>query len=103
MHHNLVLLRLNHIFVYIIDVVLAQIKNFFFNMGGQESKIKNPNANVINEVKIVEVESSSSIYLIIIIAILATQLLTSLYQLHKRSLRKNYMRTLSTADHLDKV
>lgn len=72
-------------------------------MGGQESKIANPNANVINEVKIVEVENSSTIYLKIIIAIMALQLLTTVYQLHKRSLKKNYVRSMSLANELDKV
>lgn len=72
-------------------------------MGGQESKIKNPNANVINEVKIVEVESSTTIYLIIMIAIMGAQLLTTLYQLHKRSLIKSYIRSHSLANGIDKV
>lgn len=72
-------------------------------MGGQESKITNPNANVINEVKIVEVESSTTIYLIIIIVIMALQFLTTVYQLHKRSLKKNYVRSMSLANELNKV
>lgn len=72
-------------------------------MGGQKSKIENPNANVINEVKIVEVESSIQTYLIIIIAIMAMQLLVTVYQLHKRSLKKNYTRSISLANELNKV
>lgn len=70
-------------------------------MGNQESKVEHPNANVVNEIKVsVEIPT---IYLIIIIAILALQFLTTVYQLHKRSLRKNYRRNLSLANDLDKV
>lgn len=72
-------------------------------MGGQKSKIVNPNANVINEVKIVEVESSIKHYLIIMIVILALQFLTTVYQLHKRSIKKNYARSASLANDLNKV
>lgn len=72
-------------------------------MGGQTSKIQNPNANVINQVKIVEVESSVQNYLIIIIAIMAFQFATTVYQLHKRSIKKNYARSASLANDLDKV
>lgn len=70
-------------------------------MGNHDSKIDNPNANVINEIT-VEVHLPV-IYLIIIIVILAMQFLTTMYQLHKRSLRKNYIRTASLANGLDKV
>lgn len=72
-------------------------------MGGQESKIDRPNANVINEVKIVEVEASTKIYLIIIIAIMVLQFMTTLYQLHKKAIKKNYARSISLANGLDKV
>lgn len=72
-------------------------------MGGQTSKIEKPNANVINEVKIVEVESSIKIYLIIIIAIMALQFATTMYQLHKRSLKKSYARSASFGNDLNKV
>lgn len=70
-------------------------------MGGQESKVENPNANVINEIR-VEVEFPV-IYFIIIIVILAVQLLTTLYQLHKRSLRKSYVRAASMANEIEKI
>lgn len=70
-------------------------------MGARESKIENPNANVINEIKVnVEIPT---LYFIIIISILAMQLLTTLYQLHKRSLRKNYFRNASMSNDIDKV
>lgn len=70
-------------------------------MGGQESKVENPNANVINEIT-VEVKFPV-IYFVIIIVILATQLVTTLYQLHKRSLRKNYARAASMANGIEKI
>lgn len=73
----------------------------FLEMGGTDSKLEQPNANVINEIK-VEVQLPI-IYFIIIIVILALQLLTTLYQLHKRSLRKGYARAASVANNLDKV
>lgn len=70
-------------------------------MGGKESKVENPNANVINEIT-VEVEFPV-IYFIIIIVILAMQLLTTVYQLHKRSLRKNYTRAASIANGIERI
>ena len=70
-------------------------------MGNHDSKIENPNANVINEIT-VKVEYPI-IYLIIIIAILGLQFLTTLYQLHKRSLKKNYRRAASMIIDIDKV
>ncbi len=77
------------------------MNKFKLIMGGQESKIVNPNANVINEVK-VEIEFPR-IYFIIIIAILSLQLLTTMYQLHKRSLRKTYTRAASLGNGIDRV
>lgn len=70
-------------------------------MGNHDSKIDNPNANVINEIT-VKIEYPI-VYLIIIIVILILQFLTTLYQLHKRSLKKNYRRTASMALDIDKV
>lgn len=70
-------------------------------MGGTDSKIENPNANVINDI-VVKIEFPT-IYMIIIIALIAMQLLVTVYQLHKRSLRKTYIRTASLAGTLDKV
>lgn len=62
-------------------------------MGGTESKVETPNASIINEIKVnVEI---STLYLIIIISILAIQMLATLYQLQKISLRKNYIRNVS--------
>lgn len=72
-------------------------------MGGQKSKIVNPKANVINEVEIVEADSSIKIYLIIIIGIMALQFATTIYQLHKRSIKKSYARSASIANDLNKV
>ena len=70
-------------------------------MGNRDSKIENPNANMINEIT-VKVEHPI-VYLIIIIAVLVLQFLTTLYQLDKRSLRKNYERAVSMAINIDKV
>lgn len=70
-------------------------------MGSTESKIEDPNANVINDI-VVKVESPTN-YFLIIISLLATQLLVTLYQLHKRALRKNYIRAASVANDLEKV
>ena len=71
-------------------------------MGGQMSRIEKPTANVINEVQVIETESMKT-YLIIIIVKLAVQLLSTLYQLHKRFLRKSYTRTASLANGLEKI
>ena len=70
-------------------------------MGGSESKIDKPNANVVNDI-VLKVEHPT-IYFIIIIALLAAQLLVTLYQLHKRALRKYYIRAASVGNGLDKV
>ena len=64
-------------------------------MSKTQFKIENPMANVLNEVNEV-VESVNKIYLIIIIIFLAAQLATTLYQLHKRSLKKRYEKTFQT-------
>lgn len=70
-------------------------------MGGHESKIKNPSANVVNDLNITI--DCDYIYFIIIISLLVLQILITVYQLHKRSLKKNYMRTVSLANDIDKV
>lgn len=70
-------------------------------MGGTDSKVEKPNANVVNDI-VVKVEFPA-VYFIIIICLIALQLLVTLYQLHKRSLRKSYTRAASLATNLDKV
>ena len=70
-------------------------------MGNHDSKIENPNSNVINEITVNL--KYPIVYLIIIIAVLVLQFLTTLYQLDKRSLRKNYERAVSMAINIDKV
>lgn len=72
-------------------------------MGGQKSKIVNPNANVINNVEIIDHTTQlDSIWymLLIIIIISAANLIIRVYLLHKRSLRKRY---ISRANELDKI
>lgn len=72
-------------------------------MGGQESKITKPTANVVNTVDVIEKQNDPSIYLIIIIIILAAQFATVLCQMHRRSIKKNVIRSTSLANQLDKV
>ena len=69
-------------------------------MGNHDTKIENPNANVINEITVRA--EYPIIYLSIIIADLVLQFLTTLYPLHKRSLKKNYKRASSMAIDIDK-
>lgn len=72
-------------------------------MGKQQSKIVNPNANVINNVEIVDhtAQIDSLWYLLLILIVLcAVNLLLKVYLLHKRSIKKRYM---SRANELDKI
>lgn len=72
-------------------------------MGKTESKLEKPNANVVNNLEIIdhrEQINSLWILLLILIIITAVNLIMKLYILHKRSLRKRYA---SRATDLDKV
>lgn len=72
-------------------------------MGGKESKIENPNANVVNNIEIIDHTSQldSLWYLLLISTVLcAVNLLLKIYLLHKRSLRKRYV---SRANDLEKI
>lgn len=72
-------------------------------MGGKESKIDNPNANVVNNVEIIDhtTQLNSLWYLVLILTLLsAAHLLLKLYLLHKRSLRKRYA---SRGNDLEKI
>lgn len=72
-------------------------------MGKTESKIENPNANVVNKVEIVDHSkeiNSLWVLTLILVIIAATNLLLKIYIFHKRSLRKKYT---SRANDLDKV
>lgn len=72
-------------------------------MGGKNTKLDNPKANVINNVEIIDHTSqlSSLWYLLLISAILsAVNLLLKIYILHKRSLKKRY---ISRGNDLDKI
>lgn len=72
-------------------------------MGKPQSKIEKPNANVVNNVEIIdhkdEINSLWTLTLILII-IAAVNLLLKIYVLHKRSIKKKY---ISRANDLDKV
>lgn len=70
-------------------------------MGKTESKIENPNANVINDI-VIKMEFPTY-YLIILICLMIVQILINLYQLHKRSIKKNYARRMASVDNLSKV
>lgn len=72
-------------------------------MGGHESKIEKPNANVINNLEIIDhTDQLNSIrYLLLAITVISiADLSIRIYQLHKKSLRKRY---LSRANELDKI
>lgn len=92
------------VFEFLIELIYSSQLPENFNthkMGGHESKIKNPSANVINDI-VIKVEIPI-LYLIIIICLLSIQILITLYQLHKRSLKKSYTRSASRATDLDKI
>lgn len=72
-------------------------------MGKTQSKVEKPNANVINNVKIVDhTQEINSLWLLLLILIILStiNLLIKIYQLHKKSLKKKYS---SRADNLDKI
>ena len=70
-------------------------------MGGTKSKISDSPANVINEIETAPTGGNNNLILICIVIVLLCQWFTTLYQLHKKALKKNYLR--SVADGLDKV
>lgn len=60
-------------------------------MGGRESKIKNPNANIVNNIKVIDHTSNlDSIWYLSLatMTISLINLLINLYLIHKRSKRK---------------
>lgn len=72
-------------------------------MGGQKSKIERPNANVVNNVEIIDhTNQLDSLWFLLLISTIlsAVSLLIKIYLLHKRSLRKRYA---SRANELDKI
>lgn len=72
-------------------------------MGAQKSKIEKPNANVINNLEIIDhtTQLDSIWYLLLIITVISVANLSiRIYLLHKRSLRKRY---ISRANELDKI
>lgn len=72
-------------------------------MGAKESKIEDPNANIINNVEIVDhTNHLESIWNILLITVIlsATNLLIKIYLLHKKSLRKRY---ISRGNDLEKI
>ena len=71
-------------------------------MGKHQSKIDNPNANIINEVEMVQ-PTNDNMYLIIITVLLSAQLAIQVYQLHKKALLKRYLNAASVANQLDKI
>lgn len=72
-------------------------------MGTKQSKIRDPNANVINNIEVVDHTSHLNAIWDLVMATLIISLLhlvITLYLMHKRSLRKRYS---SRADNLDKI
>lgn len=72
-------------------------------MGGSESKIEDPNANVVNNIEIVDhTQHLNAIWYLVLITLIISSLnlFLALYKLHKRSLRKKYM---SRANDLQKI
>lgn len=72
-------------------------------MGKPNSKIEKPNANVVNNLEIIDhTEQIDSLWTLFLIAIIIStvDLLLKFYLLHKKSLKRKYV---SRANDLDKV
>lgn len=72
-------------------------------MGGTESKINHPNANVINEVKIAYREMDLrkiEFCLYIIVVLIGLRTILHIYAMHHKTLKKKY---ISRANDLDRV
>lgn len=72
-------------------------------MGGKESKIDNPTANVINEVEVMENRvdlHTIELCLIIMTILIALNSILKAYAFHNKRLKKKY---ISRANDLDKV
>lgn len=72
-------------------------------MGNKESKIRDLNANVINNIEVIDHTSHLNAIWDLVLATLimsSIHLVITLYLLHKRTLRKRYS---SRADNLDKI
>lgn len=69
-------------------------------MGKEQSKIVNPKANVVNEVEVVENNTSGSLpfLLWIIIILLSIQIGLKVFLLHKKSLKRRYMARAMSMD-----
>lgn len=72
-------------------------------MGNKESKIKNPNANVVNNIEVKDhTEHLNSIWCLLLTTLIINILhfLIAIYKIHKRSLKKKY---ISRADDSNKI
>ena len=64
-------------------------------MGNKDSKIYNPNANVVNKIQITMEYLVVYLGVIICGGILAVQLLVKMYQIPRSSIKKTYMRSMA--------
>lgn len=72
-------------------------------MGGQQTKIKDPKANVINNVEVIDhTPHLDSLYnlMLVLVVISSLNLFIKVYIMHKRAMRKTY---LSRGNDLDKI
>lgn len=72
-------------------------------MGKEQSKFVRPNANVVNEVKVVEHQIDLfkiELYLILITAFVCLNFALKIYSIHNKILKKKYM---SKASNLERV
>lgn len=72
-------------------------------MGKPNSKVENPNANVVNEVVIQDNKSeldTIKLYLLLITIILSINFALGIYAMHNKRLKKKYY---SRANDLDKI
>ena len=72
-------------------------------MGEQNSKLLNPSANIITEIDIGIKTEEITLFLVIIIILLVMQIAITLYQLHKKSIKKYYRRAMSVENQLEKL
>jgi len=60
-------------------------------MGKTESKVANPNGNVINEIEVIEAPQTTNILLIILVVLLLGKTLIRTFLWHRQSLKRKYL------------
>jgi len=69
-------------------------------MGKTESKVANPNGNVINEIEIIEAPQTTNVLLIVLVVLIAGKVVVKSFMWHRQSLKRKYLNKALSMDQL---